>query len=250
MTLYFEEFGPIDAPLLVFIHGGGVGGWMWEEQVKFFRDYHCLVPTLPEHGLQKGDIPFSIRKSAKQLNDLIVEKANGQKINVVGFSLGAQIVVEMLSLQLTLIDKAMINSALTRSIALPKSMIGFSIKLTYPLIKYKTFAKLQAKTLLIPPHLFNRYFEESRVVTVDGLIRVLQENMSFILPKAFSQVKSKMLVTVGEKERSVMKKSAHDLALCNENCHKIMWQNIGHGISLKEPSLFNATLLRWLRDDL
>lgn len=250
MTLYFEEFGPIDAPLLVFIHGGGVGGWMWEEQVKFFRDYHCLVPTLPEHGLQKGDIPFSIRKSAKQLNDLIVEKANGQKINVVGFSLGAQIVVEMLSLQPTLIDKAMINSALTRPIALPKSMIGFSVKLTYPLIKYKTFAKLQAKTLLIPPHLFNRYYEESRVVTVDGLIRVLQENMSFTLPKAFSQVKSKMLVTVGEKERSVMKKSAHDLTLCNENCHKIMWQNIGHGISLKEPSLFNATLLRWLRDDL
>lgn len=249
MTLYFEEFGPIEAPLLVFIHGGGVGGWMWEEQVKFFHDYHCLVPTLPEHGIQKGDIQFSIRESAKQLNDLIVEKANGQKINVVGFSLGAQIVVEMLSLQPTLIDKAMINSALTRPIILPKHFVKSMVKLTYPLIQYKTFAKMQAKTLFIPSHLFNRYYEESCVMTPDSLIRIMQENMNFKIPEAFSKVKSKMLVTVGEKERGFMKKSAHDLAVCNENCHKIVWQDVGHGISLKEPSLFNATLLKWLRDD-
>lgn len=249
MTIYFEEFGSIEAPLLVFIHGGGVGGWMWEEQVKFFQDYHCLVPTLPEHGIQKGDIQFSIRESAKLLNDLIIEKAKGQKINVVGFSLGAQIVVEMLSLQPTLIDKAMINSALTRPITLPKSILGSTVKLTYPLIKYKTFAKIQAKTLFIPPHLFNRYYEESCAVTRDSLIRIMQENMNFKIPEAFSKVKSKMLVTVGEKERGIMKKSAHDLVVCNENCHMIVWQDIGHGISFKEPSLFNVTLLKWLCDE-
>ena len=239
----------MEAPLLVFIHGGGVGGWMWEEQIKFFHEYHCLVPTLPEHGGQKGDILFSIRESAKQVNNLIVEKANGQKINVVGFSLGAQIVVEMLSLQPTLIEKAMINSALTRPILLPKRLIGSLVKLTYPLIMYKPFAKMQAKTLLIPPHLFHRYYEESRAVTIDGLVRILQENMAFTIPDAFSQVKSKMLVTVGEKERHVMKKSAHELALCNVNCHKMVWKDIGHGISLKDPGLFNATLLKWLRHD-
>ena len=249
MTLYFKEFGPIEAPLLVFIHGGGVGGWMWEEQVKFFHEYHCLVPTLPEHGGQKGDMPFSISESAKQINDLIVEKANGQIINVVGFSLGAQILVEMLSLQPTLINRAMINSALTRPIPFPNRLIGFLVKLTYPLIKYKSFAKMQAKTLLIPPHLFQRYYEESRAVTADGLVRVFQENMAFTIPDAFSQVKSKMLVTVGEEERQVMKKSAHELALCNVNCHKIVWKDIGHGISLKDPNLFNATLLKWLQQD-
>ena len=249
MTLYFEEFGPLEAPLLVFIHGGGVGGWMWEEQIKFFQDYHCLVPTLLEHGIQKGGSQFSIRESAKLLNDLIVEKANGQKINVVGFSLGAQILVEMLSLQPTLIDKAMINSALTRPIALPKSILGFTVRLTYPLIKYRTFAKMQAKTLFIPPHLFNRYYEESCTVTPESLIRVMQENMNFKIPEAFPKVKSKMLVTVGEKERGVIKKSAQNLAMSNANCHKIVWPSIGHGISLKEPSVFNYVLLKWLRDD-
>ena len=250
LPIQFEEYGQPDAPLLVFIHGGGVGGWMWEEQLKFFQDYHCLVPTLPEHGGQKGDVPFSIRESAKLVNDLLIEKANGQKVNVVGFSLGAQVLVEMLSLQPALIDKAMINSALTRPIALPKSILRFTVKLTYSLIQHKTFAKMQAQTLYIPAHLFERYFEESCAVTAESLIRILQENMSFNIPKAFSQVQSNMLVTVGEKERGMMRKSAHDLAMCNVNCRQIVWPDIGHGVSFKEPCLFNDILSKFLRDEI
>lgn len=249
MPIHFEEYGQLDAPLLVFIHGGGVGGWMWEEQIKFFQGYHCIVPTLPEHGGQSGGTPFSIRESAKLLNDLIIEKANGQKVNVVGFSIGAQVLVKMLSLQPTLIDKAMINSALTRPIAVPKSILGITLKLTYPLIRHKAFAKVQAKTLYLPPNLFDRYYEESCAITVESLTRVLDENMSFKTPESFSAVKSKMLVTVGEKERGMMKKSAHDLVMSNTNCHRIVWPNIGHGVSLKEPSQFNDTLSKWLRDE-
>ncbi|MFJ7735759.1 alpha/beta fold hydrolase [Lysinibacillus sp. NPDC097287] len=249
MPIHFEEYGQLDAPLLVFIHGGGVGGWMWEEQIKFFQSFHCIVPTLPEHGGQKGGIPFSIRESAKLLNDLIIEKANGQTVNVVGFSIGAQVLVEMLSLQPTLIDKAMINSALARPIALPKSILGVTVKLTYPLIRQKAFAKMQAKALYIPPNFFDRYYEESCYITVEGLTRVLDENMSFKIPETFSKVTSKMLVTVGEKERGMMKKSAHDLAMRNANCHKIVWPDIGHGISLKEPRLFNDILAKWLCDE-
>lgn len=111
------------------------------------------------------------------------------------------------------------------------------------------FAKMQAQTLFIPPQLFNRYYEESCAVTADSLIRILQENMTFNIPEAFPKVQSKMLVTVGEKERGMMKKSAHDLVMCNANCHEIVWSNIGHGISFKEPDLFNNLLSKWLRDD-
>ncbi|MEC1750353.1 hypothetical protein [Bacillus mojavensis] len=25
----------------VFIHGGGVSGWMWEEQISYFQRVHC-----------------------------------------------------------------------------------------------------------------------------------------------------------------------------------------------------------------
>jgi pimeloyl-ACP methyl ester carboxylesterase len=54
-NLYFESSGPDNAagprPAIVFLHGGGIAGWMWREQVKSFKaEYHCLVPDLPGLG--------------------------------------------------------------------------------------------------------------------------------------------------------------------------------------------------------
>lgn len=51
MTLFFKEFGRADAPTIVVLHGGGVGGWMWKPQIaQLEAGYHLLVPDLPEHG--------------------------------------------------------------------------------------------------------------------------------------------------------------------------------------------------------
>ena len=41
-----DEHGPADAPTIVFLHGGGGGGWMWRPQVEGLPDYHLLVPDL------------------------------------------------------------------------------------------------------------------------------------------------------------------------------------------------------------
>ena len=53
--------------------------------------------------------------------------------------------------------------------------------------------------------------EESCKMNPDTLIRVLEENMSFNIPKDFSKANGKILVTVGEKEKAMMKHSAKDL---------------------------------------
>ena len=40
MAIYYVESGNKDAPTIVFIHGGGISGWMWAKQVEYFKDYH------------------------------------------------------------------------------------------------------------------------------------------------------------------------------------------------------------------
>ena len=53
--LYFEASGPETARTIVFLHGGGVGGWMWRKVVAALQaDFHCLVPDLPEQGRNIG----------------------------------------------------------------------------------------------------------------------------------------------------------------------------------------------------
>ena len=97
MSLYISESGPSDAPSLVFLHGGGVSGWMWQPQVQAFADYHCLVPDLPEHGRSLAEKLLTIEDSATRVAQLYRERAHRGKAHVVGISLGAQVIVALLS---------------------------------------------------------------------------------------------------------------------------------------------------------
>lgn len=36
MALYVSESGPKDAPSIVFVHGGGMSGWMWVEKPELY----------------------------------------------------------------------------------------------------------------------------------------------------------------------------------------------------------------------
>ncbi|MFB5086431.1 alpha/beta hydrolase [Psychrobacillus sp. PGGUH221] len=245
MVIHYVEYGDKNAPLIVFLHGGGVSGWMWDEQVRYFKQYHCLVPDLPAQGISSEN-SFSIKGSAEKLNELIEEKAQDKEIIVTGFSLGAQVLIEMLSLKPNLIDYAIINSALVRPSTVAKSLIGPSIRLTFPLIKNKAFSKFQSRTLYIREDQFEKYYTESTQMKKETLIQILEENMSYKIPHNFNKAKSKILVTVGEKEKSIMKKSAVDLLKSNPHCNGLIIPNVGHGIPIADPDYFNNLLENWI----
>lgn len=245
MNLHYQENGDKSAPLMVFLHGGGVSGWMWDKQVQYFTKYHCLVPDLPRHG-KSSAIPFSIKDSAERVIELIEEKSNGKKVILIGFSLGAQIIVQLLSMKPDLIDFAMVNSALVRPMTIAKSWIRTTIKLSAPLIKKRWFAKLQAKTLYVGEDYFEKYYEESCQMTADALTGVLEENMAFVIPADFKNTNTNILVTVGEQEKSIMIKSAHDIVKVNKNSEGIVIPNMGHGVSMAMPDYFNQMIEAWI----
>ncbi|MFA9559522.1 alpha/beta fold hydrolase, partial [Evansella sp. AB-rgal1] len=95
---------------------------------------------------------------------------------------------------------------------------------------------------------FETYYKESSSMKSEVLVRILEENMSFELPKNFNEVDSKILVTVGEREKSVMIKSAKDIVSNNPNCVGIIIPKIGHGVSLVKPDFFNQLIEKWIQD--
>ncbi|WP_026673922.1 alpha/beta fold hydrolase [Alkalihalobacterium bogoriense] len=246
MNLYYKEYGSNDNPLLVFLHGGGVSGWMWDKQVSYFSSrYHCLVPDLPEQGKSENTTSFTIKESAEQVLALLEEKRNGRAVTVVGFSLGAQVLISMLSINPNVINNAIVNSPLVRPIPFAKLMLR-SMMFTFPLVKLKSFAQLQAKSMYIQQDLFDVYFQESKQVKKDTFLRIMEENMAFTIPATFSNAKANILVTVGEKERSIMKKSLQDLIKSHPSITGLVISNIGHGVSLANPMLFNEIVESWI----
>lgn len=248
LDLAYQEYGNKSAPLMVFLHGGGVSSWMWDHQVRYFKHYHCMTIDLPEQGASRNTEKFSIKLSAEKVNEIIKKRAKGKEVIVIGFSLGAQVAIKMLSLDPDLVDYAVINSALVRPNLMIQKMIRPTIRLSFPLVRNKSFAKLQAKTLYISEEYFDRYYKESSQMKSDTLIRILGENMSFEIPENFHQVESKILVTVGEKEKAVMKKSAEDLVADNSNCIGIIIPKVGHGIPLFKPVYFNRLIENWIEE--
>lgn len=248
LTLKYKEYGDKNAPLILFLHGGGVSSWMWDRQVYYFTDYHCVTIDLPEHGENRDNTLFSIADSAYQIIELLEKLSHGKSITVVGFSLGAQVLIQMLRDKPNFIDNAMINSALVRPIP-GKNCISPLIKLSFPFIKNKTLSKLQAKSLYIWDEDLEKYYHETCQMERNTLIRIINENMSFEIPEGFDKAKGKILVTVGTKERNIMKKSARDILHNNKNSTGIAISGVGHGVPLAEPDFFNQILEKWLKNE-
>lgn len=244
----YYEAGDKDAPLIVFLHAGGVSGWMWEEQVRYFqKGFHCVVPDLPEHGDNQSSGHFTIKGSALALKELIDATANGQPVILVGFSLGAQVVIQLMSMYPDLADYAMINSAAVRADTKALELLLPIVGLAQPLVQKEWFAKLQAKGMHLPEEDFPRYFQESSQLSKETLLRVTTQNMTFSLPDEFRWARARILVTVGEKERKMMKDSARDIISLHTHALGIRIPDIGHGLPLAKPQEFNRLLNDWLR---
>lgn len=246
MKLFIKEYGNKKGNLMVFLHGGGVSSWMWDRQFLAFTDYHCLAVDLPEHGKSSDSGPFTIRSTAKEVEKIIVNFKNDRKVIVIGFSLGAQVLVELLAMDPDLIDYAVINSGSVTPVRGIKTLIKPSIYLSFPLVHIKSFAKLQAKKLYIDREHFDQYFEESRNMKKEALIRVLEESMTYTLPASYSNSSGKILVTAGALEVGAIKKSYQLLINQNPNSTGHIFPNIGHGAPLAIPDEFNQAIKEWL----
>ena len=77
--MYYIETGEKNAPLMLFLHGGGVSGWMWDKQIQHFTSYHCIVPDLPEHGESKDGTTFSIKRQCGGANPFNRRKSRGKE---------------------------------------------------------------------------------------------------------------------------------------------------------------------------
>lgn len=232
--------GSTNAPQLVLIHGGGVGAWMWDDCLQFLTPYYQLIiVSLPYHEQQvTTSSPFTIQFYAQQLVEQLHAIRNQHPIGVVGFSLGAQISLELLTLAPNFFSFAMINSALCTKMNMSFSIIRLLAKVTMPLAKVKSFARLQASMLYIPEHLFEAYYQLSSTMTHHQLAEILHTNMSYELKPAIKQCTSTVFVSYGEKEKSAIKKSALIIQSYLPSTEVYVVKGIGHGFPLAEPENF------------
>ncbi|WP_153721641.1 alpha/beta fold hydrolase [Sporosarcina cascadiensis] len=248
--MIYEEYGNTAGEILLFIHGGGVDAWMWQQQIPYFsEDFHILVPTLQGHGARSGDSGFSIRENAEEMLALLAQKDFGKPIHLAGFSIGAQVCLEMIHLAPDFFHSAMINSALVKPMKYAVPFIKPMIRLTYPLIQSRQFARIQARQLYVNGEYFESYYATSKKMKSGTLTEMLQENLAYSLPENLAGSTTRLLATVGTKETRQVKDSAALLSRL-PGSQSILISDMGHGFPVAQPDAFNRLLSRWLQNSL
>ncbi|WP_102049325.1 alpha/beta fold hydrolase [Pygmaiobacter massiliensis] len=205
----FPQMPEAGRPVVILLHGGGLSDWSVAALRHRLHEHFCvLTPILDGHGMDAETTFISIEDSAQKLLDFIDSHCGGHIFALGGLSLGAQIAVEVLSLRPAVTDVALIESALCLPIPGARSLAGPTYALCYGLVKQRWFAKAQAKTLCLPPELFEDYFSDSKKMSKASLVNITVSNGSYNLERSLAKVTAKTLVIVGEKERNIMRRSA------------------------------------------
>lgn len=217
-------------PAIILLHGGGLSWWSLKPIILQLREkFHIVTSIIDGHGEDGNETFISIDDSAKKLINYIDNQHNGKVYAIGGLSIGAQIVTEALSLRNNIADYAIIESALVYPIKGATSLTAPAYKIFYGLITKRWFSKLQARTLCVPENMFEQYYDDSLKITKQSLINISLSNGNYDLKSTISETKAKVLIIVGQKEISIMRKSSKRLheAIIGSELH--IAPNMGHG---------------------
>lgn len=241
-ALHVQYAGNPEGPTLLLLHGGGVAGWMWRGQLDAFSGYRLVIPDLPGHGGSLGTPFTTIEDAAKRVCQLL---DGAHDTTLVGFSLGAQIAVQILAQEPGLVSRAMVVSASTEPVAY-FPLLAPVLRASVPLTRLRSFARAQARASFIPDDLFEEYFETSRSLDAGSFMAMMRANQTFRIPDGWSENRVPTLVVAGEKELPSMRRSAAALAQAAPGAKLQILPGIGHGLPLQDPGLFNELLAEWL----
>jgi len=239
MMIQYNVSGNVKGDVIVFINGAGVGPWMWNNQVKYFKNNNkCITFDLPGHGVN-NDIDFTtIEDCVLIIKEIIFKESKLKKAILIGHSIGAQILMFMLEHHEDIIDRAIIISGLNKPMPFVNAMIKPMIACVMPLVKLKSFAKAQSKQLAIPDSMFHDYYKDSLKMSKETLSRILYENSNYIFQNK-SKAKVDTLILVGENEKKIMKQSARKNKALLENSIGYIVKNASHGIPYEQSDLIN-----------
>jgi pimeloyl-ACP methyl ester carboxylesterase len=246
--LIYQSYGDQNPQTILFLHGGGVAGWMWQPVISHLPDFHCLVPDLPDHGGSTALTPFTMELAAREAAELVRERAHDGKAVVVGLSEGAQVTVQMLASAPEVMQRAFISSALL--LPMPGSswlsspgLLRWSFRLSVPPFRNADWwIRLNMKySAGIPDEYFPQFRESFRTMPESQFVNMILANQSFRLPANLVSVGVPVLALAGKHEYAAMKASAQQLAAALPNAQSRQI-DLGPGASLAKEHNWALTV--------
>ena len=245
--MHVIEYGSKDQETILLLHGGGLSWWNYREEAELLSDrFHIVLPILDGHADSDADFT-SIEENASRIISYIDQNYGGSVLLIGGLSLGAQILVEILSQRADICKYAIIESASVLPSKLTNTLIGPAFGSSYSLIRKEWFAKMQFKYLRIREDLFADYYRDTARVTRENMIAFLKANTSYAPKPELASCRTRVRVVVGEKEQKEMLRSARILHETLPDSVLEVKDGLYHGAySINHPQQYVEELLAML----
>ncbi|KNY29865.1 alpha/beta fold hydrolase [Pseudobacteroides cellulosolvens] len=242
--MYYEEYGSRNLPTLIMLHGAGLVH-SFVKQYTLSDRFHIVVPHLYGGG-RESDTLF---RSDETVNGIveIIRSLSKDKVSLVGFSIGAQLIIPIVCRYEQLIDKAILASPW---VCKTEKTVKFYSRLTaytYPFTKIKFLIKLQSKLVGLNKTQLDECVEYYQKMKKENLVAYIKEGIDISTYPEFTDVKIPMLVLAGEKEDCEMINSVNYLGEINPNCKVEIWEKYRHDIPFKNPKKFNMVIVDFFK---
>lgn len=229
------------------LHGGGLSWWNYRAEAELLgRRCHVVLPILDGHAGSDHDFT-SIEENASRILSFIDSEYGGSVLLIGGLSLGAQILVEMLTQRKNICRYAIIESASVIPSRGTNALVGPTFDLSYSLIRKKWFAKMQFRYLRIREDLFEDYYRDTSNISKNNMISFLKANTEYEVKSCFQNTGARVRIIVGEKEQKKMLRSAkllHDLL---PGSRLEIKDGLYHGeYSINHPEIYVENLLEMI----
>ncbi|MBK8020350.1 MAG: alpha/beta hydrolase [Chloroflexi bacterium] len=245
MALHVKQTGTPERPSIVFLHGIGTSGWMWEKQVAAFPDFHCLIVDLPGHGRSNHAPWESLANTADEIAALIQMRATNGRAHVVGLSLGGYVGLVLLERHEKVVERAVV-SGVTAAPMPNRSLLPVQLWLTSAFMKRRWVLNAQARSLNVPPEMKSAFIEGVQAMSMEAYRRIWEEAAEFELPAALRHVSTPTLIVAGGRESKVILDAVDEIPKLMPRAEGRLAPGFGHGWNIEAPELFSAMVRAWI----
>ena len=232
---------------VVFLHSIGTSGWIWGDQQQALSDYDCIIPDLPGFG-RNNHIPWvSIKETARVIATLIEKNANGGQAHLVGISLGANVVMEILANHSKVVRRAVVSglNVLPVSNRLLKEAAQFLIS---PFMKSKIMMENNAHKLNIPGQKFEAYSSSVQQLSIKAFRAANREMFLYHLPENAANIQTPTLAVAGGNEHDLVLESIKRISSTLPYATGYIMPFAEQAWVLEKPSVFSDMLKAWFKN--
>lgn len=243
--LFSVVVGAEHASPVLLLHGGGLSHRQWTPQLQGLPHLRLIAPDLPEHGRSREAGPFTLDGAARQVLAVLDQHVPGERVAVVGSSLGGAVALQLLRLAPERFTRLLVTGSAAGLSPLAGRLMLSSISVLR-WFQEERLVRQALRQFHIPEAYQDVVREDLRLALNSATQRHLtQALLALRLPMGMDLP---VLALVGARETFLARRAAQVIAQSFPRGRFAVVPHVGHVWNLEVPELFGQTLSAWLQD--